>query len=811
MTSIVSFGFDLSAAVRQLLRRPLLLLLAVLPLALSIAALGALFALVNATLLRPAPGIHDESGRLVEIGRGDSLDSVSYPMFEALARDATTLDAVYAWRMLPVNARAEGQAQSTRGLGLLVSGRYFEALGVGAAHGRLLTPADAAAGRAAPRVVISHGAFQRLLGGDPGRLAQPLVINGQAYTVVGVTEPAFRGHVALLAPDYYLPVTLIALAQPAEPADLLHNPRSSWLQLGARLAPGRDLDGARTELRAIADRVTAATAPGTGSPDLQLAALRALPHGLTLGLAAFAGLLAALAAAVLLVACSNVAGWLLARGEARLSELALRMALGAGRRRIAGLLLAEAAVVAALAAVLALAGTRLLLGLLPAIDLPAPIPVHLEVPFDAPVVLFALLASAACVFAAGLAPALGVSRALRGLGSGARATRTSRVRELLVFAQVALTVLLLSAAGLFAVALHKAQAIEIGFDPRGLANADLDLEPSGYDAERQQALLADILARSRAIPGVQSAALARVVPLTLNRMSFGVVVDDRPPDSMLSPTVNVVSPGFFDTLGIALQGRDFGPADRADGEGVVVVNRRLAEQLFGSADPVGRTFRYGSPEDSRAMRVIGVAADGRYASYQESPEPFMYLALAQYPTAQLNLILRSTLSPSALEPAVAATVAAADPGLPTPPLHDMRDTVALSLLPQRIAALVASGLGTLGLLLAALGLYALMAQFVAARTREIGVRLSLGATPGRVARQVARRGARLVAAGVVVGLGGALALAEVAGSVLFGVDGGSVLAMVGAALLVAAVGALACFGPARRAARIEPVVALRHE
>jgi hypothetical protein len=294
-------------------------------------------------------------------------------------------------------------------------------------------------------------------------------------------------------------------------------------------------------------------------------------------------------------------------------------------------------------------------------------------------------------------------------------------------------------------------------------------------------------------------------------MSYGVVVDDQPPEAALSPSVNVVSPGYFAALGIALRGRDFSVDDRVDGDGVVVINRRLADTLFGAADPIGRTFRYGSAEDARTLQVIGVAADGRYATYQESPEPFMYLALAQYPTAQLNLMLRSELAPAALERAVAGALAAADPDLPAPPVHAMRDTVALSLLPQHIATLVAGALGGLGLLLAGLGLYALMAQFVAARTREIGVRLSLGASPARVARQVARRGGRLVLAGVAIGLVGAMALAQLAGSLLFGVDAGSLLAVLAAALLVAGIGTLACFGPARRAARIEPVVALRHD
>lgn len=811
MTTLKSVLSELKSAAHHLLRRPLLLLLAVVPLALSIAVLSALFALVNGTLLRPAAGIDDAQGRLLEIGRGEQIDSLSYPMFQDIAREATSVEAVYAWSILPVNARAGSSGASTRGLGLLVSGNYFDALGVTAAHGRLLTPADDAAGSAAPRVVLSHAAFVRMLAGDPVRLSQPLMLNGQSYSIVGVAAPAFRGHIALLAPDYYLPITLQSLAQPSSPRDLLSNRSSRWLQLGARLTPRRSIDDARAELRSLAGRFDQVEGPGSTPTDIHVAPLRAVPNTLTAGLATFTGLLAALAAAVLLVACSNVAGWLLARGESRLAELGLRMALGASRRRILGLLLSEAVVVAALAGGLALVGVRVLLGLLPAIDIPAPFPVSIVVPFDAPVMLFALLATALSVLAAGLAPALRVSRALQGMNTGARATRRARARELLVCAQVALTVLLLSGAGLFAVALHKSQAIEIGFDPQGLANADLDLEPSGYAGERQQLALATILERAREIPGVQAAALARVVPLTLSRMSFGTVVDEEPAERALEPLVNLVSPGYFHALGIALLGRDFAASDAADSDGVVVVNRHLAERLFGTTDAIGRTFRYGSAQEARTLRVIGVAADGRYASYQESPEPFMYLALSQYPSAQLNLMLRSGLAPATLQAAVASAIAAVDPELPAPQVHAMRDTVAVSLLPQRIAALVASVLGALGLLLAGLGLYALMAQFVAARTREIGVRLSLGATSARVWQQVALRGGRLIIAGVAIGLGASMVLAQLAQSMLLGIDHASAYAVLAASSVVMAVGTAACIGPARRAARIEPVVALRHD
>lgn len=801
---------DLLHAARQLARRPLPLLLAVLPLGLSIAALSAVYGIAQSMLLGPLPGIDTRGGALVEIGTEARMDTMSWAGFKGIEREATSFDAVYAWRILPVNARNERASGATRGLGMLVSGRYFEALGARIAHGRMLYATDEAAGTAAPRVVLGQGAFRRLLDGDPARLGASVVLNGQAYSVVGVVDASFRGHIAMLEPDYYIPMTLLPLAQPGDGATLLESPQARWLHVGGRVREGASLEEASAELAAIAPRIDGLRRSDGVLETPALAPLRGLPSELVTPMAGFSGLLGALALVVLLVACTNVGGWLLSRGETRRSELGIRMALGASRARILRMLLAEALVVALLASMVALVGVRLLLGLLPAIDLPAPFPIRFDVPLGAGVVGFALALSALTVFAAGLLPALRVSSAA-GLAGTARATRRSRLRELLVAGQVALTTFLLVGAGLFAQALSKSQQVDIGFEPRATYNADLDLEPSGYPQDRQQQVLSAVLERVRAIPGVEQAALARVVPLTLNQMSYGVVQHEGASEHDFSPSMNIVSPGYFETLGMSLAGRDFTDADRAGAADVVVVNRRFAERVFGTADALDRTFRYGSPDAPRTLRVIGVVGDGRYASWHEQPEPFLWLPLAQWPAARQNILLRSPLPHAELARALAATIASVDPDLPLPQVYAMQDTIALSILPQRIAAAAGGAIGALGLLLAALGLYALMAQFVAACTREIGVRLSLGATPARMARDVAWRGGRLSLLGLALGLMGGSALAIAAESMLFGVDAGDVVAFAGAALAIVVCAALACAGPARRAARIAPAVALRQD
>jgi predicted permease len=377
--------------------------------------------------------------------------------------------------------------------------------------------------------------------------------------------------------------------------------------------------------------------------------------------------------------------------------------------------------------------------------------------------------------------------------------------------QVAMTTVLLIGTGLFGHALHKAQSVDVGFRVDGLVNADLDLGPRGYEDARAQQVAAAVLAEVRARPGVEAAALARVLPLTMSSMSLGVVVDGTPIERALSPAVNVVSDGWFETLGIPIVGRGFRSDDVAGREDVAVINRQLAERLFGAGDALGRSFRYGEPDAARTLRVVGIAGDGRHASWHEDPEPFLYLPLAQWPTSELNVVARTALPPADATATVVDAMLAVDPDLPRPQVHAMTDTVAISLLPQRLAGLVSALLGALGLLLAALGLYALVAQHVAARTREIGVRLSLGASPSRIAREVAGRGARLLGVGAALGLLLALALARFAEGVLFGVDAGDGIAFAAALGLLAAVGLAACLPPARRAARIEPSVALRQD
>jgi len=450
---------------------------------------------------------------------------------------------------------------------------------------------------------------------------------------------------------------------------------------------------------------------------------------------------------------------------------------------------------------------------LPLIDLPAPFPITFDVPLDAGALVFALATSVATALLFGLLPALRVSRAAPQSVASTRAlglTREgTRLRSLLVVGQVALGVLLLVTAGIFMRALVQSSAIAPGFAVDGVVAADLDLEPTGYGEAKSLALVDSVLDRVRAQPGVRSAAVARMLPLTLSSMGFGAIPMEG--EEELSPDANVVSPGYFSTLEIPLRGREFARSDVAGSADAVVINARLAQRLFGDANAIGRTFRYGEPDELRTLTVVGVAADGKYNSLWEDPKLAMWLPAAQWPTAQFNLVVATDRTPGELGAQLRTLLAAIDPDLPAPEAHAMRDVVALSLLPQRIASWVAGSLGGIAALLAAIGLYGLVAFQVAARRREIGVRLALGASPRRIGREVAGGAARLIGIGLGVGLLLSFGIARIVATQLFGASAGDVLAFVGGVLVLVVAALAACAAPVHRATRVAPIDALRDD
>lgn len=812
---LVAFLKDLRFGLRLLLARPGFALAAIASLAIGIGANTALFAVVQSLLLAPVAGI-GEPQRMVELGRshgGDDIDTLSYPDFRDYARDAKSFEGMYAYAIDALNLSRGDTPQ--RALGMLVSGDYFPLLRVRAAQGRLLGPGDDDEANPQSVVVASHAAWTRLLGADPNAVGKDVAINGRHFTLVGVAAPEFHGHVAVLAPDFYLPLHQRSALR-EDSRELFTQRRSLWLLAGGRLKEGVSIDAARSELSALAERNARAYPEANKKhAGVGIMPLRGLPASVRGPLGAFAALLFALIGSILLVACVNVAGMLIARGEARRHEIAMRFVLGASRARVIMQLFTESLLLAAAAGGCGLLLANWWRSLLVLIDPPSPFPLKFDLPLSAPVLWFALLLTLVTALLFGLLPALRVSdrapRAHGALASSQIIGRGSRLRESLVVLQVALTLMLLACAGLFVRALQRAAAVDAGFDVQHVLTADFDLKPAGYASDKRALLQQHLLEAVAAQPGVQHAALAAVMPLNFNNLSYGCVHTAGVKDDELCPNTNIVSADFFATLGMQVRGRVFDGGDKAAGRDVCIVNETLARRLAADGDVLGRSFRYGEDDEQRTLNVVGVVPDGKYASLSDERQPFLFMPLAQWPQSSTSLFVRSELPPGEFGKRLGGALRTLDASLPSPQVRTMQDVVAFSLLPQRIAGLIAGVLGGVGMLLAAVGLYGLIAFHVASRTREFGIKLALGATRARLLGEVLRRGAWL--SGVGIGAGAALAalVGVLASSLLFGAGIGDVLVFAAASVLLGAVALLACWLPARRAAAVAPMSALRYE
>ena len=799
-------------ALRQWTRRPWLGTLAVLPLALAIAALTALFTVVNVSLLRPLPGITAPEG-LVEIGRpGGGFGSLSYPDFRDIAAQSQSLAQVYAWSMAPLSVRPDGAESAGNSFAFLVSDSYFSALGVRAEAGRLLQPGDMTQSGDTPAAVISHAAWQRLYGRDRAVVGRTLTINGSAFVIVGIAAPGFRGHIAGISPEFFLPLTRRGLIRPTS-ENLVDNRLAQWLMTGARLAEGRSLGEAQAELATIGERLTKARQE-LGEDErfpLQLTAtpLRPLPAAAMRGVLIFAGVLGVLVTTLLLVACINVAGLSLARAEERRSELAVRLSLGASRWQLSAMMLAESLLLAlaasGLGVALAWAGLRLLL----AVPLPIPLPLHFDLTPDAHVLGFAALLALVTAGACGLLPAWRAASSR--LAGEMKRFRGQRAQQVLSVLQVTATLVLLVGGGAILRATQQSEVTDPGIRVSGVLTLEFDLATSGYASERAVPTAERLLEAARGLPGVSDGTLAAVVPLTLSSMSLGNIQGEGLPPDGLWPDTNVVSPGFTRVLDIPLRGRDFDSGDVAGRPPVAIINRHLAGQIFGEADPVGRRFSYGEDDDRRELTVVGVIEDSQYASIGEAQRGYLLLPLAQQPMNGLNLLLRSDLEPAQAAAALATAIRRIDPNLPPPQVFRLADQAAIALLPQRIASLVIGSLSAVGLLLVSLGLYGLLSQFVYARLREFGVRQALGAAPAQIAREVRSRGLRLVGVGVLLALPLSLLVLQLVAGLFVGVNPMDLPLLLAAGALLLGIATVACLIPARRAARTAPSAALRYE
>jgi putative ABC transport system permease protein len=697
--------------------------------------------------------------------------------------------------------------------GQLYSGNMFDLLGVRPAAGRLLGESDNRAKGAHRVVVIGHAFWQRRFGGRADALGQVLILNGVPFTVIGVAPPAFKGTQVALHFDVFVPVMMEPVFYQG---DRLRDRSHGWLQALARVNHGYTLRQVQAELDVVAARLASAHPdPNRGRGLRAFEMWRAPNGGQSMLMPAFA-VLSGIVGLLLLLVCANMAGLLLARASGRTRELALRHALGANRGRLIRQLLVESVLLAVLGGLVGLVAARWSGALLMAFLPPLAIPIDVDAGLSVQVALFTFGLSLLAGVVLGILPAWQASRvsvrASLQHGSGASVPwQRGRLRQGLVVAQVAVALVLLVAAALFVRSMRAAGRMDPGFSARqGLIGA-VDLLAAGYDQARGQVVQQRLLEAVRSIPGVEAAALARRAPLTPTDSSDrGVEVEGyRPaPREEMSIFYNQVSEGFFETLGIAVvEGRAFSPRDVAEAPRVIVVSELMARRYWPGRSAVGGRVHLAGDWAT----VIGVARDGKYGSMSEEPRPFMYLPLAQYYRGDVRIIVRTADAPGSVAAPLRAAVARIDPALPVFDVGTIEEHVAFSFFLFDLLATLLAVFGAVATGLAALGLYGVMAIGVAQRTREIGVRLSLGAGARDVLSLVLRQGLGLVAAGLGVGLFLALGVARLVASQLVGVSPFDVPAFAATAVVVLMTTALACLVPARAAMRIDPLVAMRRE
>ncbi|HEX8209906.1 MAG TPA: ABC transporter permease [Longimicrobium sp.] len=802
-----AFLQDLRFAIRSLSRAPAFALAAVATLALGIGANTAVFSLTNAVFLRPLPAERpQELVRLLANERGapGASNPLSYPDY----LDVAALRGVFAG--VAASGRAEVERASgapTRGQ--LVSGNYFTVLGVRPAVGRALLPSDDVAG-AKPVAVVSHDLWTRELGGGGDVVGSELRLNGQAFTVVGVAPASFRGTDVEIAPDVWVPLAQQPLLRGAAAGapSLLAQRGSHWLFPIARLAPGVTRDQASSALRVLSARLGAAY-PETNRE----VRFRAIPGGTLVSAASSPEvlvvfiLLSVVVAAVLAIACANVANLLLARAASRRREIAIRVSVGASRGRLVRQLLTESVLLALLGGAAGLALARAASRLFRLLELPP----TLDFSTDGRVLAHSLAMSLATGILFGLAPALAAARgdtqsALRDGGAGTGRS-PSRLRGALTVAQVALSLALLVMAGLLLRSVWALQAAPTPYDEPRIATAHVEMRVAEGDTAAARAALLRLLEAVRRTPGVEAAAFTQLVPMGGSRVEEPFSVPGAAGGSR-SLDVNVVSGDYFATMGMrASAGRTFEPRDRAGGAPVAVVSRALARSLWPGQNPIGKRLR-AEREGRGVVEVVGVVDDVSYARHA-GLRPLVYLPWEQSIDVGVALQVRARGDAAqVVEPVRRAARVAGVELVAARTLSQMRRDAAF---PQRLTGTLLSIFGAVALALASVGVYGVVAYGVAQRTREIGVRIALGARPGDVSAMVVAGGARLAAIGVAVGVAIALGASQLLSTLLFGVGAADPLTYGGVAALLLGMTLLATWIPARRASRVDPMVALRSE
>jgi predicted permease len=832
---------DLRYAVRLLWRNPLFALTAALVLSIGIGATTTIFTVANGLLLRAPAGV-GQPDTLVDIygtqeGNLMSEPMISYKEYVEIRQRTTKLDGVYAFgvELQPISLR--GTEGAERVFGNLVSTNYFSVLGVPAAAGRVFSPRDSEEEGASPLVVLSHQFWMRRFNGDRSVIGTTLTLNGQSFTVIGIAPESFRG-TSVVAPDMWVPAGMASVIRPGM--------RAEWVRTlaGGRLKADASIAEANAEVMLIghtirADNPLDRLGPGGplrqqhGRRGLRLTSASSIPGNLRYMLAGFLGLLIALVSVVLIIACANITGVLLARATARRREIAVRLAIGAGRARLIRQLLTETVVLFLLGGVAGVLLARVLTSMVTVL-LPAfPVPVNLSLPLDGRVIAFAMIVSSIAAILSGLAPALHASKTdvLSALNADAQGpVDRLRLRSAFVVAQVALSIMLVVSAGTLVQAVNRVALQDRGFDPHGVEIVSLDLALSGYNNTTGPLFIRTLADRVRALPGVTSASIADTVPdggvRTMIGINEGLVVPGFAPPSGLPFLIagwTGIEPDYFATLKIPLvAGRDFTAADRADAARVVILPESTARRLWPGQDAVGKFLFWqkgradlpgSGPVQMTKIQVVGIVRDANRGgpTRPDAQQISLYAPLQQRYQAGITLFVRTGDGHRPINE-LRTLLTSMDPNLPIITERALEDQLlAPPVMQLQVASSVSGTVGLIGLLLAAIGLYGVTAYMVVQRTREIGIRIALGAERGDVVGMVLRQGMTLMAIGSGVGLLLALGVGRLLRARLFGLPALDPITFGAATLLFAAIGLIACYIPARRATKIDAMEALRYE
>jgi len=800
---------DLRQAFRRLGRTPAFTAAAVLCLALGIGANTAIFTVINAVLMRPLP--YHEPERLVWVweanaSRESERNSVSPANYLDWKAESSAFSSMAA--MFNANLGLTGVGEAEEIPAQIVTASLFPLLGLTPLLGRGFTAEEDAAPDGAPVVVLSHGLWLRRFGGERGVIGRSIALDGAQHTVVGVLPPEARIPDIQPAPEVWIPMGL-------DPAENYRASSGRYMRAAARLAPGVSVDRAQAELRTIAARLTERHPDFNTGWSVNLVPMTEQVVGavrrplLVLG---------AVVALVLLISCANVANLQLAQATVRRREIAVRTALGASAAQVARQFLAESLLVAlaggGLGILLAIWGTDAF-----AAAASADIPRVEEIGVDLRALGFTLIVSLVAGLAFGMVPALHAARAdsQEFLREGGRSASSGggRTRAMLVGAQVALSLILLVGAGLLLKSVARLQNVEVGFNPDSLLTARVSLGGAKYEEpERQVRFFEELLTRVRSTPGVRAAGAINWLPLSGQRSATRMTIEGEPvpaPGSEPGADVRAIDPGFLPAMQIPLlRGRTIAPSDTRDTPRAVVVSQSFVERFIPSGDPLGRRIHM-EWGDTLIGTVVGVVGDLKHTGLDSIPEPTVYWALPQFPSPFMTLVIRTSDDPMSLAGTLRAEVRSMDPAQPLAEIKPFDEYLDNAVARRRFTMTLLGGFAVLALVLTAIGLYGTAAYAVVQRTREFGIRLALGAQGRDVLWGVLRRSLAVTAAGVIVGLVGAVVATRVLATLLFDVSATDPAIFAAIAMVLALVALLASYLPARRATRVDPVVALRSE